>query len=456
MRLNDLAGKKIAILGYGLEGQAVAGFLQEHGFDFTILDRKDNPDYLRGLEKYEVIFRSAGVRLNQPEILAAQKSGAAVTSQIKFFIENCPAKIIGVTGTKGKGTTSKLIYEMLQAAGMRSFLAGNIGVPAINLIGSIAESDYVVLELSSFQLQDLQLSPHIAVVLMVVPEHLDYHADAEEYVQAKSAITKFQGSNDFAVINSDYELSMKIGKLGDAKKYYIQTVPSDGAAKDPFTIYKPEQHLKIKDGVFVEQLHGNLYLVEDGHPQPFAEIKNFPLRGFHNTQNVAAAIQVAKILGIKDQIILDAIANYKGLEHRLEFVVEKDGIKFYSDSIGTTPESSIAAIRAFNEPEVVILGGVDKKIDYGAFADELCKQKNIKAAILIGEIAPVLQKLLEQRAFGAKVIVGAKDMPEIFSKIKDVAEKGDVVLLAPASSSFDMFKDYKDRGEQFRKLAKEF
>src|SRR5258708_3410606 len=239
MHLNDLAGKKIAILGFGVEGQATADFLQSRGIDFSVLDQKDDPKYLSKLGAYEIIFRSAGVRLNQPEILAAQKRGAKITSQIKFFIENCPAKIIGITGTKGKGTTAQLLSDIMQAAGIKTYLAGNIGVPAINLLEEVQETDYVILELSSFQLQDLELSPHIAVVLMIVPEHLDYHSNLEEYLNAKSAITKFQGSQDFAVINYDYELSMKIGKLGSAKKYFIQTVRSDGAAKNPFDIYKP-------------------------------------------------------------------------------------------------------------------------------------------------------------------------------------------------------------------------
>ena len=188
----------------------------------------------------------------------------------------------------------------------------------------------------------------------------------------------------------------------------------------------------------------------------FAELKNFPLRGFHNAQNIAAAIQVAKILAIKDQVILEAISNYKGLEHRLEFVVERNGIKFYNDSIGTTPESSLAAIKSFIEPEIVIVGGVDKKIDYAPFADELCKQKNLKALLLIGEISLKIEELLKQRNFSGTILTGAKNMAGIFKQIKGQAEKGDVVLLAPASSSFDMFKDYKDRGEQFKKLAKAF
>jgi UDP-N-acetylmuramoylalanine--D-glutamate ligase len=456
MRLNDLLGKKIAILGFGIEGQAVADYLQDHNISFDVLDQKENPDYLKNLDAYDVVFRSAGVRLNQPEILAAKKRGTEITSQIKFFIGNCPAKIVGITGTKGKGTTSKLIYDMMQAAGMHAYLAGNIGVAAINLLDRLRETDYVVLELSSFQLQDLETSPHIAVVLMVVPEHLDYHSDVNEYVDAKNAITKFQKAEDFSVINSDYELSMKIGKLGSAKKYFIQTVDSDGAAKDPFTLYKPEEHLKIKDGIFVEQLHGNLYVVDSGHLNLFVEIKNFPLRGFHNTQNVAAAIQVAKILQIKDQVILDSIANFKGLEHRLELAVEREGVKFYNDSFGTTPESAIAAIKSFNEPEIVIIGGVDKKIDYTQFASELCKQKNLKALILIGEIAPKIEDLLKANGFSGKILSGAKSMPEVFAQIKENAEKGDVVLLAPASSSFGMFRDYKDRGEQFKKLANEF
>jgi UDP-N-acetylmuramoylalanine--D-glutamate ligase len=456
MTSEDLKNKRIGIVGAGVEGKAVAAFLEKHGLAFEVFDKSTDPQYLEKASECEILFRSPGVKILEPVLVEAAKKGVKITSQIKFFMENCPAKIIGVTGSKGKGTTSQLIYNILQAAGMNSYLAGNIGVPAIDLLEKLKEDDYVVLELSSFQLQDLNTSPHIAVVLMVIPEHFDYHTGMEEYVEAKSSIVRFQTNTDFAVINSDYEPSMKIGKLGDASKSYIQTVPADKVETDPFDIYKPEEFLNIKNGVFAEELHGGVYLVSKGQLTKFMDLAGTQLRGFHNAENICAALMVAKLLNIKDSTIIETIQNYKGLEHRLEFVVETNRIKFYNDSIGTTPQSSIAAIKAFKEPEIVIIGGADKKVDYEDFAKELCKQKNLKAVILIGAIADTLAEYLKASGYTGRILISAKDMPEVFAQIKEVAEEGDVVLLAPGTSSFGMFKDYKDRGNQFKKLALEF
>ncbi len=457
MHLSDLENKKIAILGYGIEGKAVADFLDKRNLKYTVLDQKNGDDYLKALSGYEIIFRSAGIRADLPEIKTAVAAGAALTSQIKFFMENCPARIIGVTGTKGKGTTANLIYEILKRSGVSAYLAGNIGIAAIGLLDQLKPDDLVVLELSSFQLQDIQTSPHIAVVLMVVPEHLDYHKDAEEYAQAKSAITKFQSARDFAVINFDSEAAMRIGKQGSGKKLYVQTVAADGLENaNPFEAYKPEDFLKIKDGVFAEQTHGQIYTVERGDLKFFCQVSDLPLRGFHNVQNVGASIAVAGILGVNSQITLDAVREYKGLEHRLEFVCEKEGIKFYNDSIGTTPESALAAMHSFSEPEIAVLGGADKKVDYAVLANGAAKIKNLKAVILIGSIAPKLKDLFVKAGYSGTVKEGAKNMKEIFGQIKEIAEKGDAVLLSPGTSSFDMFKDYKDRGTQFKKAAMEF
>ncbi|GAC1412722.1 MAG: hypothetical protein NVSMB66_2560 [Candidatus Doudnabacteria bacterium] len=278
----------------------------------------------------------------------------------------------------------------------------------------------------------------------------------EEYVEAKSAIVKYQKSNDFAVINTDYEPSVRIGKQGDAKKFYIQTVPKEKIKLSPFEIYKPESYLEIKSGVFAEELHGGIYFVEDNHLNKVLETKDSVLRGFHNVENIAAALMVSKILNISENIIAEAVREYKGLEHRLEFVCEKNKIKFYNDSIGTTPQSSLAAIKAFNEMEVVIIGGADKKVDYEQFAEELSRQKNIKAIILIGDIGQSMKTFLDKVAFPGKLLSGARDMTEIFKQIKSLASPGDVVLLAPGTSSFGMFKDYKDRGNQFKEAAKNY
>jgi len=462
MNITDLQNKRIGILGFGMEGQAVANFLKQHGLVFEVFDQNPKLGFKDFSEIFDcqVLFRSPGVKLNDPNILQAEKQGIVITSQLKFFLQNTKAKIIGVTGSKGKGTTAKLIYEILRNAGLKVFLGGNFGSEVLSLLDY--DDAYIVLELSSFQLADLDVSPHIAVVLMVVPEHLDYHKDAKEYFDAKSSIAKFQSKDDFLIANSDYEESLSIAKLSDAKKYYVQTLREEEVSKaDPFKIYKPEEFLKIKDGIFAEELEKHIYLVNDEEIQFYADAKEFSLPGFHNLQNVGAAILVAKIVSrteklLTDQVILQSIRDYKGLEHRLELVGTFNGVEFYDDSFGTTPESALAAVKAFSKPEIVIIGGVNKGVDYTNFAFELAKAKQIKAVILIGEIAKVLESAFLKTGFSGKILLGAKNMSEIFEKVKEVVLEGDIVLLAPATSSFDMFKDYKDRGDQFKEQARNY
>ena len=255
---------------------------------------------------------------------------------------------------------------------------------------------------------------------------------------------------------------MIIGKLGSAKKYFVQTLQEESVGKaDPFKIYKAEEFLKIKDGIFAEELEKHVYLVNDSETQFYADAKEFSLPGFHNLQNVCAAIMVSKIVskeepGITDQVILQTIREYKGLEHRLEEVGTFNGVQFFDDSFGTTPESALAAIKAFSKPEIVIMGGVNKGADYESFAYEVTKLKQIKGVVLIGQISGILEQALLKNTFIGKIYTGAKNMPEVFEQVKEIALEGDIVLLAPATSSFGMFKDYKDRGNQFKEAARKY
>lgn len=465
--------KKIGIIGFGIEGRAVAEFLKQRGLAFAVFDRNKEihvpsdlqskfftgSDYLKFIGDYQVLFRSPGVRLDTPELMAAKNSGSQITSQIKFFFENSPTRnIIGVTGTKGKGTTSKLIFEILQKAGITSYLAGNFGPDAISLLERLTSQDWVVLELSSFQLEDLDVSPHVAVVLMITEDHLDYHGSKDDYVKAKSAITKFQSAADYAVVNADYEESLKTGKLGKARKYYVQILPAvQASGKGVFEIYNPEKYLKIKDGVFAEEINGNIYFVQDGDMSFFMNSKDLLIRGFHMIQNVAAAMAVSKqVLNIKDDALLEVLRNFRGLEHRLEFVCESKGVKFFNDSISTNVESCLAAAQAFSEPEILILGGRSKNLDYAGLVRALAARKNLKAVALIGEISEILLTSFKENGFKGEILHGAKNFSELFSQIKKIANEGDVVVLSPAATSFDMFADYKERGKEFARLAKEF
>jgi len=459
MDISGLNNKLIAVLGYGLEGQATAKYLLKHGIKPVLFDQRPweewsydeqnaikklglnfifGPDCFKELEGFNIAFRSPGIKLSSLNLAHFVKKGLVITSQTKWFFENSPGKIIGVTGTKGKGTTSALIYEMLKQRTSstsnlepRTYLTGNIGkAQPLDFIDDLKPNDWIVYELSSFQLQDLEQSPRIAVVLMVTSEHLNYHKDVEEYVEAKSNITKHQKPGGFAVINADFESSLAIGRQGKAKKLYFSRKKVEDA-----DCYVQGSQIVAKDFRF--------------------PIANLQLKGAHNLENICAAVLAARCARADFDAIKSAIINFKGLEHRLEFVAEKAGVKFYNDSFSTTPETAIAAIESFSEPLVIILGGSAKKADFTGLGKAINASKNIKAIILVGEEAPKIKLSLGQ-GYKGQIFEGAKNMPEIFTQIKSAASAGDVVLLSPACASFGMFKNYRDRGEQFKNEVLKF
>ena len=481
--MKSYKGKKVAVLGAAIEGMAVAKFLVKQGAKVTICDKKNDIEvvskcdfdtecrlgegYLDNLTDFEAIFRSPGVRLLLPEIQAAKHAGVEISSQIKLFFDLCPARIIGVTGTKGKGTTATLIYEILKknirspqghsplrddykkarhcegelgelAAIPSVYIAGNIGTPAIEVIGKLKPNDIVILELSSFQLQDLEKSPHIAVVLNVTQDHLDYHKDRDEYVEAKIPITKFQAPNDYAVINEDYETSRSFQKSTRAQAYGFS------------------RKGQVKRGCFVRD--GKIIWKDEDQEITIANTADLTLRGKHNWENICAAACASILAGAEPKIIGKTIAEFPGLEHRLEFVAEVGGVKYYNDSFSTTPETAIAAIKAFDEPKIIILGGSEKGSDYTELGKTVA-ESNVKAVCLIGEMAERIANAIQNSKFKIqnskfKIIKGCKNMKEIIKASRSAASRGDVILLSPACASFDMFKNYKERGEQFKQEVK--
>ena len=473
MQLKDLNSKSIAVLGFGLEGQAICKWLVKHGHNPEVCDKKElsswgeeetkllhslnlnvtsGNDYLKDLERFDIVFRSPGIWRLTEDILKAENKGTIITSQAKWFFENTPAKIIGVTGTKGKGTTSSLIYEILSQAindennenvlvnhKSHIYLTGNIGKDQpFDILDQTTTDDYIVYELSSFQLQDLDTSPHVAVVLMITSEHLDVHLDTNEYHSAKQNISRFQTEQDFAVINQDYPESLKHASLTKAEKAFVSEnrQPNSGAYIDP---------------------QGDLFIEPENtdHSKPYIRLKDLLLRGRHNMQNVASAILVSRKLGVPDEIIKATVSNFKGLEHRLQFVAEANGIKYYDDSFSTVPETTIAALNSFPEPIILILGGSDKKSDYSELATQIHNLKNIKAIIAIGETSEEILNSIDQvGGYKGQVFTGATDMQSIFEQIKIVSTAGDIVLLSPACASFGMFKNYRDRGDQFIEQVK--
>lgn len=436
---------KVAILGYTDQGKSAYTYWRtQPNTHITVCDSRTDialPDgvdtqlgknYLDNLDRFDIVVRGAPtihprdiIAANGPEIVSK------VTSNTNEFLRVCPSKyVIGITGTKGKGTTSTLIAKMLEAAGNCVHLGGNIGIPPLDLLqDDIQPKDWVVLELANFQLIDLQHSPHIAVCLMVVPEHLNWHADMAEYMAAKSQLFEWQTSDDVAIYYADNPNSVEVAAAGAGRK---------------LTYYR-------SPGAFI---NGNMITIDGKELCTTDEIK---LLGAHNWQNVCAAVTAVWEVGVRDEVaIRSVLTSFSGLEHRLELVRELDGISYYDDSFGTTPETSIVALQAFDDKKVLVLGGSDK----GATYDELARtvaNSNVRKVVLIGNEGPRIQSALEAIGFTdfTPVIQGMDKMPEIVKILRETAQNGDVVLLSTACASFDMFENYKDRGNQFKAVVRD-
>jgi UDP-N-acetylmuramoylalanine--D-glutamate ligase len=445
--IKRLHGQKIAVLGFEREGRATLKFLQEdpefHGAEIWLLDKNENiavpqgiharlgENYLSDLGDFDTIFRTPGIRYHSPEIQRAIKQGVHITSATKLFFDRCPGKIIGVTGTKGKGTTSTLIYEILKTAGKDVFLAGNIGKPALEILPHLTKKSWVVLELSSFQLIDMHKSPHIAVAIMITEEHLDWHADVKEYVAAKSNIVRYQSPADYAVLAADYPRSISFAKLTKAKVSTYSRLH------------------EVEKGTWVE--NNAFYYTDDKKLEKVCSVDALKIPGEHNYENACAAITVAKLLDISDGKIKKAIANFKGLEHRLEFVEEVKGVRYYNDSYSTAPDATEVAIQAFSAPKILIVGGSHKESDFTKLGRAISKSKSIKAIIGIGVEWPVIKSHIKNKKI--QLIESCQNMQEVIKAAHEVAAPGDVVLLSPGCASFGMFKNYTERGTQFKQAV---
>ena len=458
MDLGRFKDKKIALLGFGIENISVAMFFLKHGIDFVILDKEDdklgNPEgqkliddnkltiitgkkYLSTLSDFNMVIRSPGVPYLTKEIQSAKSSGVEITSSTKLFFDHSPAKIVGVTGTKGKGTTASLITEILKASrkskvkSLKSkvYLAGNIGVPSFDIVENIKSDDLVVFELSSFQLQDMESSPHIAVVVNLADDHLDYHQTLDEYRATKQNILKYQSASDFAVINQDYSESRKLAEFGKAKKYFF-------SSKE-----------KIESGAYVD-VAGDVFVNIDGEEKICSQ-NELKLIGRHNLENIACAAIVGKILQVPTNAIHDAVKEFNGLPHRLEFIREVDGIKFYNDSFSTNPTPTIAAIKSFSDPITIILGGSSKGADFSELAEEI-GNSSVQNVVVIGIEGPRIRSALEKSEIKVNIINGGKSIESIITAALKNTSAGGVILFSPACASFDMFKNYKDRGEKFK------
>ncbi len=419
---------KIAIAGYGIEGKVSYEYFQSQGNEVTILDERnkvaDLPsdakvilggDAFSRLEQFDMVVRT-------PSLAPSKLKGAKkIWSATNEFFAQCPVPIIGVTGTKGKGTTASLIASILKQSGRTVHLLGNIGTPALEVLKKIQPGDSVVYELSSFQLWDIEKSPHIAVVLMIEPDHLDVHASFDEYVQAKQNIVRFQGDDDRAIFTADNKYAAAIGVSSRASHIPI---PTDETAH-------------VQDGHF---WYGS-YKV--------CPVSSLTIPGEFNQVNACAAIAAVWPFVQDGDSISKGLSEFTGLPHRLKFVREVNGVRYYDDSIATTVGSAVAAIKAFNQPKIIILGGSSKGITNFDAVAITAASSGVKKVFLIGEQAPNIQHALEMYDVDYENLGNQITMEHIVQRAHQLAEAGEVVILSPACASYDMFKGYADRGDQF-------
>lgn len=418
----------IAIAGYGVEGKASYDYWNSQpDTHVTIVDERSVTDapvdttIISGdgafsrLNGFDMVVRTAGLAPHKI------KTDGMIWSATNEFFKQCPAPIIGVTGSKGKGTTSSLIASILRAAGKKVWLVGNIGVPSLSILGEITADDIVVYELSSFQLWDLEYSPHIAVVLYIEPEHLDIHADLDEYINAKARIAENQITTDRIVYNEGNRWAVDIAGRSVGQRLPYPTERTVHVNGDSF--YYGSQQICGIDSVFIP--------------------------GVHNLDNACAAITAVWSWVQDGGVIAEGLRSFDGLPHRLKLVREVNGVRYYDDSIATTPGSALAAIAAFPEQKVLILGGSYKGADFTELAEKIADiHSRVKKVILIGDEADRIAVALDAAGYRDHVR-GNGSLADVVTLAREVATSGDVVILSPACASFGQFKNYVDRGEQF-------
>ena len=420
---------KIAIAGYGVEGEENYRYWSaDPSNEITIVDERADggnvyphgsntilgPNVFNHLEGYDLVVRTAGLA---PFKI---KTDGKVWSGTNEFFAKCPAKIIGVTGSKGKGTTSSFIASILEAAGKKVWLVGNIGLPALSVLSEVQPDDIVVYELSSFQLWDLEKSPHTAVVLFIEREHLDVHRGMDEYITAKAQITRYQTGDDLLIFNANNQFASKIAQDSAAQKVGY---PSGLTAH-------------VQDGYFYNG------------ERALCSVDVLKIKGEHNQENAIAAIDAVWQYTQDAGAIEAGLSNFTGLSHRLAYVATVNDVEYYDDSIATTPSSAIAALRAFKDiPKVIILGGSYKGSDFSELSEELTRHE-VKA-ILIGDEAQKIADACEAAGFRNYEFIEHATAEKFTRRASELARPGGVVLLSPASASFGLFKNYADRGDQF-------
>lgn len=469
----SFAGKRITIIGLAREGMALVRYLAPRGAAITVSDLKSRDalaDSIEALSPFDLhfvlgghpeeildcdcLFLSPGVPLDIPIVAAAARRGISISSESRFFLEHCPAPVIGVTGSSGKTTTVTLVGEILKKSGFTTWVGGNIGRPLTPFLDEIRADDKVVMELSSFQLQLMESSPQLAAVLNITPNHLDRHASMEEYTEAKGNILRFQREEDAAVLNYDNPATRELVRLVQGRLAWFSLESDLSEVQDARlgTSHRPDS---LPEGSFIK--HGRLTLRLGGQERAIARQDAVRLRGRHNLQNVLAACTIAALAGAKAEAMAAVISEFQGVEHRLEFVREVNGVTYYNDSIATSPERSAAALRAFDEPIVLLAGGQDKHLPW----DEWAALAVVRTSVVIsfGQAADIIEnaltKAMAERSTGENrpVVRRAQSLQEAVDLARRLSKAGDVVLLSPGGTSFDAFKDFEERGRYFKSLV---
>ena len=447
--IQSLHGKSIAVIGLGVSNRPLLRLLLDAGYTVTVRDKRTREafgedeaaaleaagcrlvlgdGYLAGITE-DVIFRTPGLHPFTPELAAAKARGALLTSEMEAFFAVCPCRIIAVTGSDGKTTTTTIISELLKAQGHRVFLGGNIGTPLLDKALEVTSTDWAVLELSSFQLMSMERSADIAVVTNVAPNHLDVHKDMAEYVQAKKNVFAHQDGSGKVVLNYDNDITRAF------------------AADAPGAVEFFSRQARPAHGVYLED--GTIF--RDG--RPIMDAADIRIPGVHNIENYMAAACAVEGLATDEDI--DAVArSFAGVEHRIEFVREKDGVKYYNDSIASSPSRTIAGLHSFHQKLVLIAGGYDKKIPFDALGPEICG--HVRLLILCGATAEKIEAAVcaaPEYQPGQPEILHAATLAEAVQLAQAHSVPGDIVTLSPACAAFDQFKNFMVRGETYKRLV---
>lgn len=440
-----LSDKRIGVIGAGVSNMPLISMLRTAGIKVTVHDKKSPEDlgdqyatlatlgvdfvlgehYLDVLDE-DVIFRTPGLH---PRFLErAKQSGSVITSEMELFFAVCPCPIIGITGSDGKTTTTTLVCEMLRHAGKTVHLGGNIGRPLLPRVGEMTPDDLAVVELSSFQLMGMKYSPAVAAITNLTPNHLDYHKDFEEYVQAKTAIYRSQKEDGRLVLNLDDEVTRSLHAGGN--------------------LFCTSKQQELANGVFLKD--GVIFIAQDGARRELMPAADIRIPGAHNVYNIMMAAAVVQGW-CTDEDIRAVATTFGGVEHRIEFVREKDGVKYYNDSIASSPTRTIAGLEAFQQKVILIAGGYDKHIPYDVLGEPICE--HVKTLLVTGATAPKIRDSVLAVSGAHPPILEADDLEAAVRTAATLAESGDVVIMSPASASFDRFKNFMERGNLFKALV---